>query len=76
MHNNCREEPHEGSEQRVSEPHDLAFRDAAETAQYTSTLGGVLSHPLETDTGSSHYGSMVTNPTGIHKDRDSIPGLA
>ena len=26
--------------------------------------------------GSSHCGSMVTNPTGIHEDAGSIPGLA
>ena len=26
--------------------------------------------------GSSHHGSVVKNPTGIHKDMGSIPGLA
>ena len=25
---------------------------------------------------SSYYGSVVTNPTSIHKDTGSIPGLA
>ena len=25
---------------------------------------------------SSHHGSVVTNPTSIHEDEDSIPGLA
>ena len=26
--------------------------------------------------GSSHHGSAVTNPTSIHEDEGSIPGLA
>ena len=26
--------------------------------------------------GSSHCGSVVTNPTSIHEDEGSIPGLA
>ena len=26
--------------------------------------------------GSSHHGSAVNSPTGIHEDRGSIPGLA
>ena len=32
--------------------------------------------PKGSEGGSSHCGSAVANPTSIHKDSDSIPGLA
>ena len=45
---------------------------------FRSTVNNKMHDTLtfKTHVGSSHCGAVETNPTSIHEDKDSIPGLA
>ena len=76
--------PHTCSKGKL-ERHSLAYTSSAteEVTEESGKLGMGKSQPFsgswsapKTYSGSSQCGSVETNPTGIHEDTGSIPGLA
>ena len=44
--------------------------------QFTTTTATTINNNLKSYSGSSHSGSAEMNPTSIHENAGSIPGLA